>query len=320
MRSYLRFERRFNFGVLCSPTSNVVLSPNGEYAFSPALENIILYNLNTQTPVLTLSHAECDSVVTCLTLSPDNIHLISGHENGTIRVWNYKKSECVAVFHGHKSAVTCLSCDTSGNRLASGSNDTDIVLWDLITNGGLFRLHGHHQPVMNIAFYDENTLISCSKDSSLKVWELDTQHCAQTLVGHKNEVWTFVLDANQRYIVSGGSDMDLFMWEIIPRTENKDTSINSTNISEKEELVVSATANICIRKIGHMTCGIHLGKKSRLVALKFNKAGNILFAQTNVDVIGLYYVRNEGEMQHKREMRLQRLKQKEKKCYKRNTI
>jgi len=56
------------------------------------------------------------------------------------------------------------------------------------------------------------------------------------------------------------------------------------------------------------------------VALKFNKAGNILFAQTNVDVIGLYYVRNEGEMQHKREMRLQRLKQKEKKCYKRNTI
>jgi len=91
MKSYLKFEKRISFGVLSSVTANVVISRNGEYACVGALENIILYNLNTKLPFLTLSQEDCDSVVTSLALAPDNIHIISGHENGTIRIWDYKK-------------------------------------------------------------------------------------------------------------------------------------------------------------------------------------------------------------------------------------
>ena len=37
-----------------------------------------------------------------------------------------------------------------------------------------------------LAFLDRtNRLVSCSKDSYLKVWELATQHCAQTIAGYK---------------------------------------------------------------------------------------------------------------------------------------
>ena len=28
-----------------------------------------------------------------------------------------------------------------------------------------------------------------SKDSVVKLWDLSTQHCYQTLVGHRSEVW-----------------------------------------------------------------------------------------------------------------------------------
>lgn len=38
-------------------------------------------------------------------------------------------------------------------------------------------------------------LVSASKDSFVKIWDLKTQHCVQTLVGHRNEVWS--LDVNK---------------------------------------------------------------------------------------------------------------------------
>ena len=40
--------------------------------------------------------------------------------------------------------------------------------------------------VTGLGFLDRsNRLVSCSKDSYLKVWELTTQHCCQTIAGYK---------------------------------------------------------------------------------------------------------------------------------------
>lgn len=35
---------------------------------------------------------------------------------------------------------------------------------------------------------DHNIIISCSKDTFVKFWDLDTEHNFRTLVGHKTEV------------------------------------------------------------------------------------------------------------------------------------
>ena len=44
---------------------------------------------------------------------------------------------------------------------------------------------------------DENEmLLSSSRDTSLKLWELETQHCVQTIVGHKFSLYSFTLMIN----------------------------------------------------------------------------------------------------------------------------
>lgn len=35
---------------------------------------------------------------------------------------------------------------------------------------------------------DHNIIISCSKDTFVKFWDLDTEHNFRTLVGHRTEV------------------------------------------------------------------------------------------------------------------------------------
>lgn len=48
---------------------------------------------------------------------------------------------------------------------------------------------GHRGPITQLAFMaHEPVLISGSKDTFVKFWDLDTQHCFKTLVGHRTEV------------------------------------------------------------------------------------------------------------------------------------
>ena len=60
-----------------------------------------------------------------------------------------------------------------------------------------------------------NKLISCSKDSHVRIWELDTQHCSQTLVGYRGEVWALALNPSQTRLVTGSADVDLQVYEVL---------------------------------------------------------------------------------------------------------
>lgn len=77
--------------------------------------------------------------------------------------------------------------------------DTDIIVWDTVAETGICRLRGHRGPVTQITFMTTHpVLISGSKDTFIKFWDLDTQHCFKTVTGHRSEVNYFC------HISSGG--------------------------------------------------------------------------------------------------------------------
>lgn len=60
-----------------------------------------------------------------------------------------------------------------------------------------------------------NRLVSCSKDTFVKVWDLDTQHCIQTLVGHRTEVWAFDVHPTEPLLVTAAADSKLRVWRAV---------------------------------------------------------------------------------------------------------
>lgn len=97
--------------------------------------------------------------------------------------------------HGHSTAVEALCWNSDASQLASGGDDTDIVVWDSVSYTSLFRLRGHKGAVTGLAFLNKvNALLSCSKDMLVKIWELETQHCIQTLVGTRREIYSLALN------------------------------------------------------------------------------------------------------------------------------
>lgn len=63
------------------------------------------------------------------------------------------------------------------------------MIWDVVAESGVCRLVGHKGVVTQVAFMkNENVLLSSSKDTLIKFWDLDTEHNFKTLTGHRSEV------------------------------------------------------------------------------------------------------------------------------------
>lgn len=48
----------------------------------------------------------------------------------------------------------------------------------------------------------------------MKLWDLSTQHCVQTVVAHSSEVWSLDLNPSQDLIFTGSSEGDLKVWKL----------------------------------------------------------------------------------------------------------
>lgn len=144
--------------------------------------------------------------VTNLLLSPSGKTVAAGYSSGLLLLFSLDTGATSVTLHGHRSAVTAGRYHSSGALLASGSADTDIVVWDTVAESGLYRLKGHRDGVTDVVFLEgdgregsvanegegarrrlPNGLASCSKDALVKIWDLDTQSCVQTIVGHRGE-------------------------------------------------------------------------------------------------------------------------------------
>jgi U3 small nucleolar RNA-associated protein 12 len=79
-----------------------------------------------------------------------------------------------------------------------------------------YRLKGHKGMITQCRFMKTcNCLITSSKDTFVKVWDLETQHCFLTLVEHRNEVCDFILICGESRLVTGAMDNELRVWDVI---------------------------------------------------------------------------------------------------------
>lgn len=159
------------------------------------------------------------------------------YTDGAIRLWSFDPSSPqepseVVTFNGHKKTPTFLTFDADGSRLASGGTEGEIVLWDRVAEVGLFRLKGHRGPITGLEFIPHPTLpptshagylISTSKDSYLKLWDLSTQHCVQTVVVGRGEVSSLAVEEEEGeggdedgswIVLTGGGDGEAKGWTL----------------------------------------------------------------------------------------------------------
>jgi F-box and WD-40 domain protein CDC4 len=91
-------------------------------------------------------------------------------------------------------------------------HSTETLNQDIPDRKAIQTLHGHSATVRALHIFSEgNRLVSGSKDSTLRIWNLESGVCEQVLKGHTGSVWR--VDMFDHYIISGSTDGDARIWD-----------------------------------------------------------------------------------------------------------
>ena len=74
----------------------------------------------------------------------------------------------------------------------------------------------------------------------MKLWDISTQHCVQTLVAHPSEVWTLDINPEKDLIFTGGGEGDLKAWRI-----DHNALAEGLKETESGEVIHDFLENIC---------------------------------------------------------------------------
>lgn len=133
----------------------------------------------------------------------------------------------------HQASVLCLQYDDE--ILVSGSSDFSCLVWAINENyRPLFRLVGHTAGVLDVCI-DRRFIITCSKDTSIKIWDRRTGRLLKTLVGHRGPVNAVQVRGNLLASASGDGMSKLWRLEdgqCIKEFQSKDRGLACVEFSE----------------------------------------------------------------------------------------
>lgn len=143
----------------------------------------------------------------------------------------------------------------------------------------------------------------------MKLWDLSTQHCVQTVVAHRAEVWSLGLNSEQDLLLTGSNEGELKAWKIEPgalmdgikESENGEVRYNF----ECSELF--SLNSLQLSKAIHPVSTLPLASPYRVSQISFHPTLPYLFVQSNERSVEVFRVRSDDDIRKKQARRKKRV-------------
>jgi WD40 repeat protein/DNA-binding SARP family transcriptional activator len=153
---------------------SVDLGPAGRLLAVQSIEegvpNVLVWDMETAKEVLAVAHFP--AWIGVVHFSPDGSQLLTGGDDGTVRIWDLASGDLIRAFTGHTGPVEDATWSSDGTVIVSGSHDGTVRVWDAATGATLLVLEDHDSfPFVDIS--PNGTYIATSTPGMIRVWTLD---------------------------------------------------------------------------------------------------------------------------------------------------
>ena len=160
--------------------TQIAYSPNGEHLAVTGSIGIWLYDTTTYQEVALLT--ENMGPVSSVAFSPDGKTIVSGSDDGNVRLWDVLTGKHIQTFTNNANRVLSVAFSPDGNIVASGGDDTSeegpgfgIHLWNVHTGEHLKALEGNNYGTLSVCFSPDGKMLASGGDRSsnniLLLWD-----------------------------------------------------------------------------------------------------------------------------------------------------
>lgn len=204
--------------------------------------------------------------------------LVSGHENGTIQIWDTVSCrEICTLEKGHSREVISLAISSDDKLFVSGSRDGNIIVWEMETGKKTKSLKSPGSYVGKVVFSsDGRSVVSIGPNNIIIIWDIES---GEEIIRLEPELSIFDLSVN-----SDGACVVLSGSELLCRLEAWDLETGQKLYSSEEK--DHHFTEICFSPEGNR---IALGGNRRFEVWDTQKGERLaqLFGNTYITALGI---------------------------------
>lgn len=200
---------------------------------------------------------------------------------------------------GHNEAIRQLCYSYDGEWVASSSDDHTIKIWHSPTGKLCKTIDNFGKTAKALAFHPHQSLLLASCGNRILIWNIFSGKVVGQFKGHEGEVYALDLSQDGKYLVSGGEDEKIIVWNYAKRKQSKVLSqrlfytntIYSLKFSEDNNYIFSGGEDIHAKmwdwRKGKVVTKYRL-HKYRINALDINSKGTLVATASNDHTIKVW--------------------------------
>lgn len=188
---------------------------NDDVAFVDTVTRQCLYTLQQDVEV-----EEMEEEVLTFALRPnyEQQQIATASRAGFIRLWNHVEKVATRTIKADANApILSMDFDPSGLLLATGGVDRSVKVYDMDKGFCTHNFRGHDSIVTLVKFHPQNDklqVVSCSQDTTVRVWDLYAQKSVATFTDHLSAVTSVDFSHDGWTMITAGRDKVLNVWDL----------------------------------------------------------------------------------------------------------
>ena len=201
---------------------------------------IAIWNIQTrELEHILIGHNE---IIFNLKITVDSMHILSGGDDG-LRLWNLQTFKEILYLSDKPYTVLDIAYTKDYKYIIAAGEDY-ISVWDCDTNTKKILWHQRHYYIQMIEITDNDRYLISGSCHIIHIWDIQNNFEELSFLCHQGEVSALSMIQNTQFVITGGDDCTIRLWDISLRRQidkiiGHKSSIQSISYNKNRNLIIT---------------------------------------------------------------------------------